>query len=142
MIDFFSKEEEARIISTIEEVENRTSGEVRVHLARDAGKDVLEEAERTFVKLGMDQTRERNGVLFFLVPKAHKFAILGDEGINRRVPDNFWQDVRDLAQIQFRQGNFAEGVCQALERIGEKLAAFFPPRHDDDNELPDAVSYD
>lgn len=142
MIDFFSKEEEARIISTIEEVENRTSGEVRVHLARDAGKDVLEEAKRTFVKLGMDQTRERNGVLFFLVPKAHKFAILGDEGINRRVPENFWQDVRDLAQTQFRQGHFAEGICRALERIGEKLAAFFPPRHDDDNELPDAVSYD
>lgn len=142
MVKFFSSEEEQRIIETIRRVEQQTSGEVRVHLSADAGDDIMRAAQETFARLDMQKTEERNGVLFFLAPRQHQFAIIGDEGIDRRVPPHFWEDVRDLAQGHFRQGDFAAGVCAALDRIGEKLKAFFPYRSDDRNELPDELSYD
>jgi uncharacterized membrane protein len=142
MVKFFNKEEEEQIIGSIRELENQTSGEIRIHLAQYGSENVFKDAQKTFVKLGMHQTRERNGVLFYLVPKQHQFAILGDEGINRQVPANFWDDVRDIAQAHFQEGRFAEGICRAVDRIGEKLKAHFPPREDDENELPDEVSYD
>jgi uncharacterized membrane protein len=141
MVKFFSDEEEQRIISAIRRLEGLTSGEIRVHLANESDGDVTRAAQRTFFQLGMHQTQERNGVLFFLVPKHHEFAIIGDKGIHERVPNNFWNEVRDLAQRYFRSGEFVEGICRAVDRIGEKLREFFPVRHDDANELPDDISY-
>ncbi|MCB0517847.1 MAG: TPM domain-containing protein [Lewinellaceae bacterium] len=141
MIDFFSKEEEGRIISTIKEAEKQTSGEIRVHLERDYEGSIMGAAYRTFLGLGMDRTKERNGVLIFLVPERKDFAIYGDRGINEKVPNGFWEEVRNVMQGNFRDGRFAEGVCQGVQLAGEKLRAYFPWQKGDKNELPDEISY-
>lgn len=141
MIDFFSKDEEARIVQTISEAERQTSGEIRVHMERDYEGAILGAASRTFFSLGMDRTKDRNGVLIFIVPPRHDFAIFGDRGINAVVPPHFWEEVRDVMQQQFRKGMFAEGVCQGVKMAGEKLQAFFPWTDGDKNELPDEISY-
>ena len=142
MVKFFTKEEQQRIIDKIREVETKTSGELRVHLARNAGEPILQDAVRAFQRLGMQKTAARNGVLIFLVPKRHRFAIVGDEGINEVLPPHFWEEVVEEAERRFRQGEFLEGVCQAIDRIGEHLAAHFPYEEDDVNELPDELSFD
>lgn len=141
MIDFFSKDEEARIVQTISEAERQTSGEIRVHLERDYEGAILGAASRTFFSLGMDRTKDRNGVLIFIVPPRHDFAIFGDRGINAAVPPHFWEEVRNVMQQHFRQGMFAEGVCQGVKMAGEKLQAFFPWTDGDKNELSDDISY-
>ena len=141
MIHFFKKEEEARIIAAIQEAERQTSGEIRVHLERKAGDNILNAAAITFHKLEMDKTKLRNGVLIFLVPSHKEFAILGDEGINKKVPANFWEEVRDVMQQNFRAGKFTDGVCAGVQLAGEKLKAHFPWESDDKNELPDEISY-
>ncbi len=141
MIDFFSKDEEGRIIATIKEAEKQTSGEIRVHMERDYQGSILGAAHRTFLALGMDRTKERNGVLIFIVPDRHDFAIYGDRGINAKVPENFWEEVRNVMQEHFRKGMFAEGVCQGVQRAGEKLKAVFPWQRGDKNELADEISY-
>lgn len=141
MLKFFKPEEEEQIIEAIRSAEQNTSGEIRVHLEADCEGDIMEETRKVFRRLGMDKTEARNGVLILLAPERREFAILGDEGINKVVPENFWQEERDLMQEHFRNGAFAEGICKAVERAGEKLKAYFPYQQDDTNELPDDISY-
>jgi uncharacterized membrane protein len=137
---FFSKEEKQRIVEAIREAEKETSGEIRLHLEKKAGKDIFQRALEVFFKIGMDKTAQRNGVLIYFATGERKFAIIGDEGINRVVPENFWQDVVDLMTEHFRQGKFCEGVCQAIHLIGQKLKTYFPYQSDDVNELSDEIS--
>ncbi|MEY3051486.1 MAG: hypothetical protein RLY31_1271 [Bacteroidota bacterium] len=141
MVDFFSEQEEQRIIDAIRGAERRTAGEIRVHLEKSARGDITEAARRTFHRLGMDRTEQRNGVLIFMVPAQHVFAIWGDEGLHRLVPPHFWEDVRDVMQQHFRQSRFAEGICRGIDLAGEKMAAHFPPVEGDRNELPDEISF-
>lgn len=142
MIDFFSKEEEQQIISAIEAAEMQTSGEIRVHLSKKSQKDLMEHALRIFHKLDMHKTAQRNGVLILLAPKARQFAIIGDEGINKVVPPDFWQTERDIMLEHFRRKAYGEGISKVIEQIGEKLKTFFPRQDDDINELSDEISYD
>ncbi|TAK37307.1 MAG: TPM domain-containing protein [Saprospiraceae bacterium] len=141
MINFFKKEEEQRIIAAIREAESQTSGEIRVHLEKDFKGKVEDAATKTFARLRMDRTADNNGVLIFIVPSKKQFAIIGGKGIHEKVPPNFWQDVRDVMQHHFRDGNYTEGVCQGVLLAGQKLKEHFPWQSDDENELPDEISY-
>lgn len=141
MIRFFQQEEETQIIKAIREAERRTSGEIRVHLESNAKGDILTAATRTFRLLGMHKTQARNGVLIFIAPERREFAIIGDQGINARVGEDFWQEERDLMQGHFQNGAFCTGICMVIQQIGEKLKLHFPYQDDDENELSDEVSY-
>lgn len=139
---FFDAQEEEHILAAIREAESRTSGEIRVHLANQIERGLMVDAAEVFDDLGMSKTAARNGVLIYLVPQAHRFAILGDKGINEVVPDGFWDDVRDLMQQYFRKREFTEGITRAISLVAEKLVAFFPHQGKaDKNELPDDISY-
>jgi len=140
MVNFFTHEEEERIIQAIREAEAQTSGEIRVHLQSKLKGDVLKAARFTFFRLGMERTADRNGVLFFIAPNQQQFAIIGDEGVNKVVPEGFWEDARNLATGYFKKKEFAEGVCATIRLIGQKLQAHFPHRKTDANELPDKLS--
>lgn len=141
MLAFFTKDDEEQIIQAIREAEQNTSGEIRVHLEKTLDGEALEEAKRTFAKLEMHLTAARNGVLIFIAPQQRKFAIIGDEGIDQAVGEDFWKEERDLIQQHFRQGTYAAGVCKAIAQIGEKLKVHFPYTVEDTNELSDEISY-
>ncbi len=137
---FFTPEEQERILEEIRNAEDRTSGEVRVHLDCCSRENPLEKAKRIFHQLGMTRTKARNGVLIYVATEDRKFAILGDEGIHRVVPENYWEDVKEKMQKKFREGRICEGICLGIREIGEKLKAYFPVEKDDRNELPDTIS--
>jgi len=137
---FFTDEEQARILDEIRKAEKRTSGEIRVHLDCCAREETMEKARKVFIRLGMARTEQRNGVLVYLATEHRKFAILGDEGIHRAVPENYWDGVREMMEKHFRDGRFCEGICLGIREIGEKLKTHFPVETDDRNELPDAIS--
>ncbi|MEM9931456.1 MAG: TPM domain-containing protein [Bacteroidota bacterium] len=141
MVKFFSPEEEATIVAAIQQAELATSGEIRVHVEVGAEAPALAVAQRVFFQLGMDKTKDRNGVLILLEVDRREFAIIGDEGINKVVPEDFWDTERDLLQQYFRRGEFAPGIVLAIEQVGVKLKEFFPYAADDVNELPDSISY-
>lgn len=141
MINFFTKEEGSDIVAAIRAAEMNTSGEIRVHLEKNFDGSLMEAALRTFKKLKMHRTRLRNGVLFFIVPDRRGFVVLGDEGINKIVPEGYWNDVRDILQEYFREGHYAQGLIEGIMRVGEKLKAHFPREQDDKNELSDDISY-
>ncbi|MCP9234431.1 TPM domain-containing protein [Lewinella sp. JB7] len=141
MVKFFNTEEEARIITAIREAETATSGEIRVHVEVGARKPALEIAKRIFGELGMEKTQDRNGVLILLAVDRREFAIVGDTGINKVVPADFWATERDLMQQYFKRGEFAAGIELVIQQIGAKLKTYFPYQTDDVNELPDEISY-
>jgi uncharacterized membrane protein len=141
LVKFFTPEEEALIIEAIRLAESGTTGEIRVHLENDSKRDAIAESLAVFHRLGMDKTRDRNGVLILLEINRQEFAIVGDEGIDQKVSDDFWDEERDLLQNYFRQRKFAEGLVLAIEQIGAKLQGFFPMTGDNPNELPNDISY-
>ncbi|MFQ5912197.1 MAG: TPM domain-containing protein [Nitrospinota bacterium] len=139
---FFTEEEREQIVAAVAAAENRTSGEIRLHIeGKCPVEPPLERAKQLLFHLGMDKTEQRNGVLIYLATASRRFAIVGDEGIHKVVPDNFWEDVRDLMAARFREGEFCSGIAQGIERVGEKLREFFPWRDDDVDELPDEISF-
>lgn len=138
---FFSKEQQTAILEAVKEAEKETSGEIRVHIESTLKVDVLDRAAWLFKKLGMDKTADRNGVLFYLAVDDRKFAILGDAGINSKVPANFWDQISGILQINFKEGRFAEGLTEGIIMAGEQLKSFFPYHKDDVNELPDEISF-
>jgi len=89
----FSPEQKAHIVASIKEAETQTSGEIQVHIESRCKGSVLDRAAKVFEMLKLNQTKDRNGVLVYLAVEDHKFAILGDAGINSLVPANFWESV-------------------------------------------------
>lgn len=140
-MNFFSREEKELITAAVKEAELNTSGEIRVHLDNHCREDVLDKAAWWFERLEMHKTEGRNGVLFYLGIKEHKFAILGDAGINAVTPENFWDKIRELMAEQFSEGNFASGLQEGILMAGQALKEHFPYQDGDVNELPDEISF-
>jgi uncharacterized membrane protein len=139
---FFTKEQQAQILASVREAEKATSGEIRVHIETSCHEDVLDRAAWVFKKLRMDKTADRNGVLFYLAVRDRKYAIIGDAGINSKVPVGFWDEISDLLSKNFREGKFTEGLSEGIVLAGKLLKAHFPFKRDDINELADEISFD
>lgn len=137
---FLKKFEKRMILQTIKEVESFSSCEIRVHLAKKTKGDIIEEAKKVFYRLGMQNTKERNGVLFYLSIKDRRFAIIGDKGINEKAGENFWVVAAKKMEKYFKEGFFGEGLVEGIKDVGRVLKEFFPHCEDDKNELPDEIS--
>lgn len=141
-ITILNREEDRRVVEAIRQAEKNTSGEIKVHIENRCKGDVEQRSLFIFNLLKLNETKLRNGVLIYLAVKDHKFAILGDEGIDKVVGDGFWNDVKDLMLGYFRESRFTEGLEQGILRCGEKLKAYFPYQSNDINEIPDDISYE
>lgn len=139
---FFSKDQQSQIVAAIREAEHASSGEIRVHIESSCDNDVLDRAAWIFGKLGMQKTKERNGVLFYLAINDRKFAVIGDAGINSKVPEGFWDDVKEILRKNFVEGRFTEGLSEGIILAGKHLKIHFPHKKDDVNELSDEISFD
>ena len=140
--DVITPADEKVIMEAIKEAEQKTSGEIRVHVESNCDKDVLDRATEVFAELHMHQTQLRNGVLFYIALEDHQFAVLGDAGINASVHDHFWEDITAEVIKYFKQQKYAEGLAQGIRMAGKQLQTHFPyDRQSDTNELSDDVSF-
>lgn len=139
--DFISKDDQRRVTDAIAAAEKLTSGEIRVHVTPKCGRDVFGSAVDVFRKLGMEKTARRNGVLIFVAFKSHKFAIVGDVGIDSRVPDGFWDTESATLAAHLKSGETVEGLCEVIDHAGRRLSEYFPAEADDENELSNEISY-
>ncbi len=138
--EFLSKVEHDRIVQAIREGESKTSGEIRVFIQRGKlNADPLVAAQKKFHQLRMHTTRERNAVLIFVAPRAHKFAVVGDKAIHEKCGDEFWQRIVDGMRAHFQNEKFSHALVEAINEIGKLLAAYFPKTRANANELPDSV---
>jgi uncharacterized membrane protein len=81
-------------------------------------------------------------VLFYLAVIDRKFAVIGDAGINAKVPAGFWDEIRELLQENFRENKFTEGLSEGIVLAGNQLKTHFPYSKDDVNELSNEISFD
>lgn len=138
---YFTEENKLQITNAIRVAETNTSGEIRVHIENHCKEDVLDRAAYLFEKLEMHKTELRNGVLFYLAVEDKKFAILGDGGINAKVPEGFWESTKKVVIAKLKEGLHAEALSDGIIMAGEQLKAHFPYQDDDVNELSDEISF-
>jgi len=138
---FLTKEEKKQVEEAIGKAEKESSGEIKLYIDRFCWEKIEDKAERVFRKLGLFKTKERNGVLIYLVTANQEFFIYGDEGINKKVPDNFWDEIKNLMQESFGRGDFGKGLAEAVEKVGMELKTYFPYRKNDENEISDEIEY-
>jgi len=103
-----------------------------VHAVRDR-------AVRAFFEKGLYRTREESGILIFISLLERKVWILGDRGINTKIPPHDWHDLVQELSTGMREGRACGTLCAVIGRCGEKMAVHFPRKADDVNELPDDV---
>lgn len=142
--EFLAKLDDERVVAAIAAAERETSGEIRVFVSRRRlGHDhVQRRAEARFVKLGMTATAERNGVLFYFVPRDRRFGIVGDRGIHEKCGAEFWTEIASALHKRLTRGEFTDGVVEAIGQAGAALARHFPRGSGDRNELRDEVERD
>jgi uncharacterized membrane protein len=138
--EFLSKLDHDRIIEAIRGAESKTSGEIRVYIQRGKFEtDPVLLAQKKFQRLGMYKTRERNAVLIFVAPRAHKFAVVGDQAIHEKCGEQFWQHVVDGMRVHFQNEKFSHALTEAVKEVGKVLATHFPRTSANANELPNEI---
>lgn len=139
--EFIGKQGQEEIVAAIKQAELDTSGEIRVHLESQCPSDPLQRAVYIFNYLKMYKTQARNGVLIYVAVESRKFAIIGDAGINNAVPENFWDSIKEKMAHAFSQGDYVQGISEAIREAGLSLKKYFPYQSDDINEQPDEISF-
>jgi uncharacterized membrane protein len=142
-VDFFSSEEEQRIVQAIRQAEKNTSAEIRVHLEHQIPKNaqIVERAVHLFYQLEMDKTAQRNGVLFYFAIQEKQFAVFGDHGIDKKVAEAFWVKIKNELITSFKKQAYTQGLINGINLVGKELQAHFPyDEATDINELSDEIS--
>lgn len=138
--EFLAQLDQQRIVAAIAASEKRTSGEIRVHIQPKSRGEIRTVAERTFERLGMTKTALRNGVLLFIACEEQRFTILGDRGIDEKVPAGFWDNIAARLTIRFQSREFTDGIVEAIHSAGEQLLHYFPRVEGDVDELTNEIN--
>ena len=141
--DFFSQKEKDQITEAIKKAETKTSGEIRVFIENKCKyPDALDHAKELFSELKMEATQERNGVLIYVAIKDRKLAVYGDKGIHEKLGDEYWNNAVKAMVSQFTGNNYAKGIENMIQSVGDALKQHFPYNADTDtNELSDEIVF-
>jgi uncharacterized membrane protein len=142
--EYLSDEDLEVITSEIKNIELKTSGELRLSLR---SKRYLHEklykphelAVKDFEDMGMANTKDKTGILLFVLFEERYYHILADEGIHGKIPDTVWGELENNLKENFRMGMYKDGIIFVIRKMGKILATEFPRKEYDINELPDEV---
>jgi uncharacterized membrane protein len=123
---FAKKLHHENIVAAIRAAEQKTSGEIRVLISPKHVDDAVATAQKEFLRLGLDKSSEKNGVLIFVAPRSKKFAVIGDEAVHAKCGDTFWRELAEAMSSYFRKGDFSGGIAHGVQKAGDLLAAHFP----------------
>ncbi|HJT44926.1 MAG TPA: TPM domain-containing protein, partial [Chthoniobacterales bacterium] len=90
--------------------------------------DPLAAAAKRFHRLGMNATDDRASVLIWVAPRAHQFAVYGDEAMHKKCGDDLWNSVIEKMREHFRHERFSDALIDGIREVGGALAAHFPKR--------------
>ncbi len=127
--------------NAVKSFENRTSGEIVVSFQMLSKGDPEKAARKIFKRLKLYRTAERNATVIVLYIASRKFAVIGDQGIDEKVPTDFWDNTVAVMGDHFKAGRIKEGLVEGIDILGAALAEFFPISSDDINELSDELHY-
>lgn len=140
--EFFTQDQQQQMVEAIKAAEKNTSGEVRVFVESKCDfVDPVDRAKELFFSLKMDQTRDRNAVLFYLAMDDRQLALFADEGIYKKAGAKYWNDQVKRIINAFTKEDYTGGICTVISNIGAALQSEFPYESDDKNELPDEIIF-
>jgi uncharacterized membrane protein len=123
--DFFTKEQNQRLVDAIKIAEKETSGEIRLFVES---------------KSNFKESEQHNATLIYVAVKNRQAVVFGDDGIHRAVGEKYWQDVLAKMLLHFRQEKLVDGICNGIEELGQALKYYFPyDKNTDKNVLPDEI---
>lgn len=131
----------ASLVEAIQQAEDHSTGEIRVHIDSNSEENNAKIAFEVFKSLGMDKTKERNAVLFHVNFEKKYLTIIGDKGIHEKVQQAFWNQQHDNITSAFAQGKYFEGLRDAILETGLELKKFFPINGENPNELPNEITF-
>ncbi|QHS62255.1 TPM domain-containing protein [Chitinophaga agri] len=138
--ELLTEAEKQQLVQAIRDAERLTSGEIRLYVESHCKYvNPMERAKEIFLRLGMGNTKRRNGVILYIALKDRQFAILGDKGIHEKVGSAFWVKEAELLVSHFSRNELIAGIDTCIREIGESLCRYFPFEGDDENELPDDI---
>lgn len=106
--------------------ERGTTGRIVVAIAPHLGGDASVAAQRAFAEYALHDAKDRNAVLFFVIPSRREFAIWGGAGIHDRVGQAYWDRLSASLAERMRSGDLTTALALAIEDVGKQLAAHFP----------------
>jgi uncharacterized membrane protein len=141
---FLNDDELLRISRKLKETEKETSGKICVTIREhrhyfDFKKSVKELAAAEFTRLGIGKTKEKAGILIFILLEGRQFYILTDTGIKEKIPQNTWDGIKEEMQAMFINGEFCKGVLYGIDMVANILTIHFPAKRQDRNEISDNV---
>jgi uncharacterized membrane protein len=123
---FLSAIDDQTLLAAIRAADQKTTGRVHVFVSHDKTANPVTAAKKHFLRMKMQRTRHRNGVLIFVVPKSHQFAVIGDEGVHQKCGDEFWTTVTSEMEGFFKAGKLTEALLHGIAKAGQLLAEHFP----------------
>ena len=106
---------------------------------KSISEEVGEAATIAFFTENLYRTRAENGILLFISVFEHRVWVLGDRGINEKIPPERWQEIVDLVTDGIKNDRQCQAICDAITRIGETLREFYPIETDDKDELHNLI---
>lgn len=128
---FLNAVDHDKVIAAIAKAEKHTTGEIFVFVSRHKVANSLAAAGHCFKKLKMHRTHLRNGVLIFVCPRSHSFAVLGDIGVHAKCGEDFWSEVVEAMRPRLQRGEFTDALVDGIQRVGFLLASHFPAARGD-----------
>lgn len=121
------------IEEAIEASEKQHRAEIRVaiEVALDVRalwrcRSARDRALEVFTELGVWNTRERNGVLLFVLLAERDVEIIADLGLDGRVEQTEWLRVCTVIEREFKAGRWRDGVLRGIEAATVLLTREFP----------------
>src|SRR5215472_963129 len=80
-----------------------------------------------FSHLRIWDTAHNNGVLIYLLLADRNVEIVADRGIDAKVGAAGWENICRDMEMDFRNGQFENGVIKGIAAVSRELARYFPP---------------
>ncbi len=107
--------------------------------ASDMKEEVEEAAITSFYQKDINQTVDHTGILIYISLFEHNVRVVADKGINAKVDRELWQEIVGVIIRGIKSKGQAAAIGAAVDRCAEILAAHFPLKPDDRNELGNEV---
>ncbi|MFI5211311.1 MAG: TPM domain-containing protein [Ignavibacteria bacterium] len=131
--NYIPEDELKEIQRALDGVEKNTSGEIIMSLR--SKKTLLEKlyshhelALKDFDTLGAANTRERTGIMIFIIFEERYYDIIADEGIYAKISDDVWNKMEKTLKEEFRKQNYSAGILALVKSMGDVLSREFPTR--------------
>lgn len=139
MHTIFTKQEEEMIVAAIHEEELHTSAEIRVCVTDHKPWFPMRHAWKTFRKLGMEKTKDRNASLILIYSKKRTFVVLGDVALADAVEESYWITLAAEMRKKFQMNHKVSAVLYGIKTLGATSRALWNADPNDQNELPDEI---